>query len=134
MPTPSALQVVPSQAAMLLQGLQVPAVLKRPPAYSVVPLTASASTGPFMPEPSALQAVPSQAAMEAQLQVPAVLKKPPAYSVVPPTASAYTKLFMPGTLKRGSQFSSPATAGAAGTKRAGPAVPWANCQPAGSSV
>ena len=43
MPEPSALQLLPFQAAMWLAGTP-PAVVKSPPAYSVLPLTASAST------------------------------------------------------------------------------------------
>jgi hypothetical protein len=48
---------------MLVAGLP-PAVVNAPPAYTLLPDTASAYTRPFNPEPSAAQLFPSHLAME----------------------------------------------------------------------
>ena len=94
MPEPRARQLLPFQAAMLLAA-RPPAIVKSPPAYSVLPLTASAYTGPSTPEPRACQLLPSQVATWLAATPPAVVKLPPAYSVLPLTASASTSPSMP---------------------------------------
>ena len=54
-----------------------PARENKPPAWSVVPLTASAYTRPFMPLPRADQDVPFHAAMLLAATPPAVPNRPP---------------------------------------------------------
>lgn len=68
-----------------------PAVVKSPPAYTSEPVTASASTDPFIPEPRADQALPFHLAMWLAATSPAVVNLPPAYTSEPETASASTQ-------------------------------------------
>src|SRR5438094_1003138 len=61
-PEPSADQLLPSHLAMELATLP-PAVVKLPPAYTLLPDTASADTTLSIPEPNAVQLFPSHLAM-----------------------------------------------------------------------
>jgi hypothetical protein len=73
-----------------------PAIVKLPPAYSVLPDTASAYTVPWnrelalIPDPGIDQLLPSHRARLLAHAPPAFVKLPPPYSVLPDTASAYT--------------------------------------------
>src|SRR6266403_1107537 len=90
MPEARADQLVPSHLAMLLAALP-PAVMNKPPAYTLLPDTASAPTPPSIPEPSADQLLPSHLAMFVAAMPPAVVNPPPAYTSLPDTASALTE-------------------------------------------
>src|SRR5436190_1947910 len=68
-----------------------PAVVNWPPAYTLLPDTANASTRSFIPEPSADQLLPSHLAMSVAALPPAVVKLPPANTLLPDTASADTE-------------------------------------------
>src|SRR6266566_2496025 len=72
-PEPSADQLLPSHLAMLLAALP-PAVVNCPPAYRLLPATASAATKPSIPEPSADQLLPFHLAMELAGLPPAMSK------------------------------------------------------------
>ena len=74
-----------------------PADVKSPPAYNVLPDTASASTGYWycIPDPTSDQLVPFHCATEELSLNCSVAKLPPAYNVLPDTTSANTPLFRP---------------------------------------
>src|SRR6059036_3022945 len=86
--------VVASSAAMWFRACP-PMLVKNPPAYTVVPLTASAQT-PWL-FGSGLQEVASPVVASSAARLfrdcpPMLLKTPPAYTVVPLTARARTLL------------------------------------------
>ena len=68
--------------------------MKPPPAYTLLPDTASADTPVKRPmpitEPSAVQLLPSHLAMLVAALPLAVVKAPAAYTLLPDTASAVT--------------------------------------------
>ncbi len=86
-PVPSDAQPAPFQRATRAAGVP-PAVVKLPPAYRSVPITASARTVLFMPEPSADQVAPFHIAMREAGTPPAVWNAPATYRSDSMTASA----------------------------------------------
>src|SRR5205823_7712956 len=82
-------QLFPSHLAME-QAVLPPAFVNFPPAYTLLPDTASASTSSFMPAPNDDQLVPSHLATLLAALPPALVKKPPAKRSPPATANART--------------------------------------------
>src|SRR2546422_11312392 len=79
----------------MLVAARPPAVVNCPPAYTLLPDTASANTKreeptPPNPESSADQLLPSHLAIRLAALPPAVVNTPPAYTSLPDTASANT--------------------------------------------
>src|SRR5690242_14494658 len=101
MPEPSGVQLLPSHWATLVAGF-APDMVKLPPAYSLLPDTASAYTPkevpgnpPASPGPKADQLFPSHLAMLVAGLPPAAVNAPPAYRLLPDAASAYTRPLTP---------------------------------------
>lgn len=108
-PESSAAQVLPFQQAIRL-AVMPPALVKLPPTYTLLPLTAMASTLEFNPLPTVDQLRPFQRARLVMRIPPAAVNTPPIYASPPLMPIACAPPRIPNEPKRSSQWSSPVAA------------------------